>query len=150
MKEEKPAGIGMDEHVAYRKLIDIKYDLKKGTDFKFISLFERTVSQYESYSKTNEFPGEEKRKLPYNAVEQAILSAVTADAVSQNSLGIECDNNALKNIVLQVAPRTLHQTNAMNAYSGGRCSGRGDQGREERKNAITAIRWDTNSSSAHI
>lgn len=113
----------MNEHVAYRKLINIKYDLKKETGFEIISRFERTVRQYESYSKTYKFPNEEKRKLFYNAVEQAILPVVIADVVSQNSREIECDYNALKNIVLKVAPRTVNQTNAMHTDSGERRSG---------------------------
>lgn len=110
----------MNEHVAYRKLINIKYDLKKETVFEFISRFERTVRQHESYSKTKKFPDEEKRKLFYNAVDQAIPSVVTTYVVSQKDRGMECEYNALKNIVLQVAPRRIYQPNAMNAYSGER------------------------------
>ena len=108
----------MNEHAAYKKLINIKYDPKRETGLEFISRFEKIVRQYESYCKSQKYRHDAKRKLFVNAVEQTIPSVINANVVTQNPRGMECDNNALKAIVLQVVPKVLPRLNAMNAHTG--------------------------------
>ena len=120
IKEVKLADIGLDEHSAFKRLINIRFDPKKETANEYCARFEKTVRTYDIHSKTEKFSEDNKRKLFFHSVEKALPQVVTADCVSMTAKGTKCDYKVLKKLVLQVGPKkVLHVTSSAMHASGG-------------------------------
>ena len=100
IKEVKLAEIGLDEHSAFKRLINIRFDPKKQTANEYCARFEKTISTYDIHSKSRKFSEDNKRKLFFHSVEKALPQVVTADGVSMTAKGTNCGYKALKKLVL--------------------------------------------------
>ncbi|XP_058810550.1 uncharacterized protein LOC131675550 [Phymastichus coffea] len=118
IKKIKLQEIRLTKHVAYKNLINIKYDCNKETGFDFCARFDNTVRIYEAHIQGKKVSEDEQRSLFINAVRRTVRDVVTADCMRETEGKNTFDLAKLRCLFLQHAPRkTGHHKDLPNAMN---------------------------------
>ena len=138
IKRIKTQEIGLTKHIAYKNLINIRFDKEKESGFDFCARFDETVRTYEAHMKGEKYPEEEKRSLFFNAVRKSVPAVVTADCLADSDSNV-CNLTKLRKLVLQLAPKVINKSpsnsSAMNVQPQGpnRCYSCGSKNHDSGK-----------------